>query len=435
MLLINRLYLHLMRKRIFAANVVAAELLCNDRKKISQIQVDRFNTVWSLARRFVPFYQDWQRKYNLPDSISSLQELRSWPILTKADLRNVERFVRLDVNKPSGQLITGGSTGEPVRLPSWNDYSGNVSQIIGRGRYGVNVGDRLFLLWGHEHLYGKGCRRTVKILIRRFKDFLAGWVRVSAYDLSSGALHRAYEVFIRSRARAVIGFSPAVLSFVRVNKGKGSGDKNLKLKAVICTAGPLTVPEKREISNFFHAPVVMEYGSVECSIMAYTKPKDEKYWVFWNTHLIQAVRNHGGEFRNIVTRLTDCYVPLIRYDVGDYLSGPDNDDSVLSINDVIGRPSEMIHFACGVSFFGALIGDCVKQVPEILSSQIAVKECANVLEVRVVASVVLPQSAFQLIINRISLTIKGADLLTVRIVQVDKLVTTTGGKIPRVVRL
>lgn len=408
------------------------------RQDIEAQQVENFNRIWAEAGEHIPFYKEWKKRHNLAGKIARLDELSSWPILTKSDLRDEKKFLRDNMSLPKGCVMTGGSTGEPVRLPSWGDLESGISQIVGRMAYGIEPGDKTFLLWGHEHLYGTGVRRKINALKRRFKDWLANWIRVSAYDLSAVAMHRAYKVFARLKPKFVIGFSPAVLAFVRQNKDKTGAIDSVRV--ILCTAGPLTLEEKSEIECFFGGTVCMEYGSVECGVMAYTRPQDGEYNVFWNTHLLQAQKQPDGEFKNLVTRLTDCYVPLIRYDIGDYLdldpkSERDNARSVLEIRSVKGRPSEMINFKCGVSFFGALIGDCVKQVPEVVSSQIAVDEYDNKLEIRVTAATALKEVQLALIKDRFYLTVENAGKLDVKVVQVEKLFSTVGGKIPRVVRL
>ena len=433
------IYKRILNGRLEAISGAMKELgSCQHRSQIEDFQVERFNLIWDDAYTNLPFYRDWKTNYRLPSKIASLSELNDWPILTKKDLRNIDLFRRTNVPYPSCTILTGGSTGEPVRLPSWGDSTSGVSQMLGRKAYGVEPGDRTFLLWGHEHLYGTGIRRRVNAIKRRLKDWLANWKRVSAYDLSAEAMHSAYNTFEKFKPKFVVGFSPAVLSFVRHNKNN-KGQVN-SVRVILCTAGPLTSDEKREIENFFGGVVCMEYGSVECGVMAYTRPSDGQYNVFWNTHLLQAQKQSDGEYKNLVTRLTNCYVPLIRYDIGDYLDldpacEKENACSVLEIKNVKGRPSEMINFTCGVSFFGALIGDCVKQVPEVISSQIGVDENANKLEIRVTSDRSLSSAQCDLIKNRFSLTVSGADKLNVSVVQCERLHTTVGGKIPRVVRL
>lgn len=443
------LYRWLMRNRIAAVRKIAAMMAqYPTREARERYQVEKFNAVWKTARENVPFYRKWQEKFGLPDEIRDLAELKDWPVLTKADLRKLEDFTRTDVPYPKGRILTGGSTGEPVRLPSWGDSTAGISQMTGRAAYGIEPGDRTFLLWGHEHLYGTGIKRTINAYKRRFKDWLAGWTRVSAYDLGADAMRSAYGKLVEVQPKFIIGFSPAVLAFVRQNAAQAH--KVASVRVILCTAGSLTTDEKHEIVDFFtpihnsqsaSPKLCMEYGSVECAIMAYTRPGDGEYDVFWNTHLIQAVKQGDGEYKNIVTRLTDCYVPLIRYDIGDYLDLGENVDeksvarSVLHFRSVKGRPSEMLKFKCGVSFFGALIGDCVKQVSEVLSSQIAVNEDENVLEIRITANGALAPASLDLIKNRFALTVANADKLTVKVVQVPKLFTTVGGKTPRVVRI
>lgn len=424
------------------------------REEIETYQIAAFNEIWKTAYSAVPYYRKQKIKYNLPDCIESLSELKKWPILTKADLRDTSAFAREDGIVATGLSVTGGSTGEPTRIPTIYDPSASVSQTLGRQKYGVEIGDRTFLLWGHEHLYGTGLRRKVNALKRRLKDRIAGWTRFSAYDLSEFAMQNAYAAFLKSDAKFIIGFSPAVLAFVRQNHIHAH--LKSRVEVILCTAGPLSNSEKDEIVEFFtwedlgqvHKPrLCMEYGSVECAIMAYTRPEDGEYDVFWHTHLIQAEKQEDGEYKNIVTRLTANYVPLIRYDIGDYLDmGSHTPErlanlesewarSVLHFKSVKGRPSEMLEFACGVSFFGALIGDCVKQVPEVVSSQIAVDEGRNLLEIRITANTNLDSDALSLIKNRFELTVANANQLVIRVVQVDNLFTTVGGKTPRVVRL
>lgn len=434
----NLLYRYLMRKRIVAAKKATALMaLCVTRKSREDCQVVRFNTVWKVARQNVPFYDKWQKRFGLPDQISDLKELKDWPILTKADLRNLEDFKRTDVPYPNDAILTGGSTGEPVRLPKKFDPTVGPSQLMGRARYGVEVGDRTFLLWGHEHLYGTGFKRKINILKRRFKDWLADWMRVSAYDLGAEAMTVAFQKFQAFRPKFVYGFSPAVLAFCRINRAHRREVDSVKV--VLCSSGPLTDAEKVEIEDFFGAKVCMEYGSVECGILAYTRPEDGEYDVFWNTHLLQA-KKENGEYRNIVTRLTDCYVPLIRYDIGDYLDldpaqEAENERSVLEIRSVKGRPSEMLQFKCGVSFFGALIGDCVKQVPKVIQSQIVVDQERDAMSISVVTNgELLTEEDKDLIIGRIKLTVNDASKLRLSVVQVDKLWTTVGGKTPRIIQ-
>lgn len=338
----------------------------NSKKEIENYQVNKFNKVWHDAFKNIEFYSEWKNKHSLPDSIKSINELDDWPVLSKSDIQsNYDKFNRKGI-KPDKYISTGGSTGEPLKLPSWLDRDTRASMLLGRVGYGILPGDKTFMLWGHHHLYGVGIKKIVNRSIRWFKDKLLNIKRVSAYDLSPTIMQENLNIYNKFNPDFVIGFSPAILSFVRSNSKNSINIK--KPKAVLCTAGPLNKVEIKEIERFFNAPVCMEYGSVECGVMGYTNPIDSTYNIFWDTHLIQGL-NDGSEVRNIVTRLQHCYVPLIRYDIGDYLSVSNEEKlcSILKVNYIAGRPSDIIKLPDGTSFFVALIGDSIKQNESVTS--------------------------------------------------------------------
>lgn len=400
---------------------------------IYAFQVYNFNKTWKDAFTNFEFYRNWKEKFNLPDEIEDLEDLVNWPILKKKDIQNnFNSLLRIDCS-PTSFIQTGGSTGEPLRLPTWPDQETGPNMWLGRAAYDIFPGDKTFLIWGHHHLLGKGFRKRLNALSRLFKDWLSNMYRVSAYDLSTTQMRKLFNFYIKYSPEFVIGFSPAILSFVRAN----SDFKEMIIsppKAVLCTAGPLSEDEKNEIEFFFNAPVCMEYGSVECGVMAYTVPDKNLYKVFWDTHLIQGLKDEFGEIKNIVTRLTPCYFPLIRYDVGDYLEVDKEKNliSILKLKKIKGRPSDMVKLNNGTIFFGALIGDCVKQIKSVLSSQLCVYP--NKLEISLVSSEKLNENDFSLIKERMTTVVPGLESSNIIIVQVEELKTTIGGKTPLVIR-
>lgn len=403
------------------------------RGQIEEFQCTRFNALWRDAWSHVPFYAEWKRAHGLPDEAGSLSEVNGWPILEKKHLQSgIEGFIR--VGRPPDKLIkTGGSTGEPLCLPSWND-DGTVSssQWLGRIPYGFWPGMRTYLLWGHEHLYGKGLRRRRAAVVRLLKDELSSMRRVSAYDLSVPAMSKAFEIYRSQRPECVIGFSAAAVAFCRINAALGRRIPTPP-KLVVCTAGPLSAGEKNEVESFFESTVCMEYGSAEAAVMAYTAPGSTDYRVFWDTHLVQVKQDDNGSLRNIVTCLSPAYAPLIRYDIGDYVTvDAPNEASQLVLTAIAGRPSEIIQLPNGVAFFGALIGDCVKQVPGVVGSQTLVRGPA--LDILVTASRQLTANDFALVRARLNDVVPELRQTDVTIRQVDCLRMTSGGKTPLVLR-
>lgn len=400
-------------------------------RKIEIYQIGKFNSVWKDAYENIPLYKNWKTQYNLPDEITSLSELNDWPILTKKDiidnLGDVERQ-----NPPSGHVITSGSTGLPLKLPVWHDEETQSNMWIGRAANGVMPGEKTFLIWGHHHLYGIGINRIKNIVIRNVKDKILGYKRISAYDTSKVAMQKAWINYENFKPAFVIGYSSSVLSFVRCNK---NAHLKHQPKLVLCTAGPLTTKEKHEIETFFHCPICMEYGSVECGVMAYTVNNGLKYKVFWTSHLLQGKKDDNGKVRNLVTKLSKNYFPLIRYDIGDYLDVPEGESlsSILNINAILGRPTDIVTLSNGVSFFAMLIEACVEHLEGLVSHQLVLND--DRLEVLLVATRDLGKKDFESVYERLYAVVPGLKDCNVKVKQVDELLKNNGGKTPIVIRL
>ncbi|HSA32435.1 MAG TPA: hypothetical protein P5077_01785 [bacterium] len=414
------------------AHAISRENACSTRELREIYQVNQFNSVWNDAWRNVPFYAAWKKKYSLPDQIISLDELESWPIVTKKELQSNAAFLVRTNRPPDSYGMTGGSTGEPLRFGSWKENAADFTpnMWMGRGAYGVEPGDRTCLLWGHQHLYGTGWRRQVNHLKRRIKDWLNNSYRISAYDLSPDAMKDALRKMCDFGPEFVIAFSPAMIAFCRTNRKDAEICRRLKVKCVMCTAGPLTQKEQEEIGSFFNASVCMEYGSAECGVMAYTVPAGG-YRTFWQTHLLQTVPDFQNAHRNIVTILKVRYFPLIRYDIGDYLElYPDEIQRPHRFISVIGRPSEIVKFPDGTAFFGALIGDCVKQVQRVTANQTVIR--GDSMLIRVLADGALTAEESALIIQRCRTVVPALVGKSIMVEQVKELKMGVSGKVPLV---
>ena len=430
----KKIYLALVSDRIERFFMRGALYHCvTTREEIQTHQIEKFNRIWKDAYTNLPFYKKWKEEHGLPDTITIVGELFKWPIITKKMLQfDPGALIRKD-SSHFGTMMTGGSTGEPLRLRTWKDNETGVSQWLGRAGYGVTACERTFLLWGHTHLYGKGLKRHINMARRRILDYFSNYDRHSAFDLSKPAMQAALVRYNKCKPHFVIGYSSAILALCRINRLLGN-KAIIPPQAVLCTASSLTSLEKTEISDFFSAPVCMEYGSMECAVMAHTIPQTGEYRVFWDTHLLQGQKDELGEVRNIVTRLESCYVPFIRYDLGDYLelSNTEPLDSIHNIQTIKGRTSEVIALKNGVSFFCSIIGHCVKQIPFLVSWQLFVFE--SELRIDVVGDGVLSEDDKRLILSRLHAVVKGSDACHVQVRQVGHLYVTQAGKTPLVVR-
>ena len=398
------------------------------------LRLDKFNAVWQDAYVHVPFYSEWKQQHSLPDRIESLKELASWPILEKRDLiLNRDKLVRKDITRYH-ESVTGGATGEPLHFRTMAGESDvvAVNKWIGWARMGIYPDSRCFLLWGHRHFYGQGFKSNLKFAWRQVKDWMTNNLRTDATDLSPHALEKDAQRLIRFKPECVIAYSSSLLALVRTCSSYRERCTALGVKAIICTAGPLTADERTEISLFFNAPVGMEYGSMEAGVMAYKTPMTgNRYKVFDDTHIIHSDNGMpAGTNQILVTTLTKRYLPLIRYRIGDYMSDvrTRSDGSVSDFLEVSGRAGDMIDMGNGVRFHGYSLMVCAEENPKIVAYQLKVNKSIGV--VTFVAQTILPLTEAE----KVKIKCHAADVASIeatkiRVEEAAELVKAPSGKI------
>ena len=404
-----------------------------------EIRLSRFNAVWKDAYENVPFYEEWKVKHSLPDAIASLKDLSSWPVLEKRDIiLNANKFIRAGYKGPYHESVTGGSTGEPLHFRVWPQASDEVTSSLWMGwaRWGVYPDSRIFLLWGHRHFYGNGWRRKIKIAIKYVRDTVTNKCRADATDLSVSSLEKIVKRMLAFRPEAVIAYSASLLALCRSLPQYSERCRALKLKAVICTAGPLTAKERAFMSEYFGCPVAMEYGSMEGGMIAYMSPAlNGRYGVFESTHFIHTLPEVGSDNQQVlVTKIYPCYLPLIRYRIGDYIKGVSLDahGMVTSFDEVYGRIGDEVDMGNGIRFHGQTFMVCAEGFDQIIAYQIRVDKAKG--HVTFVAQSISPLTADEKCeIKRRAAHMSGLQIKDISIEESSNLAKAPSGKIRLVV--
>lgn len=319
-----------------------------DKNFIYSYQLSKFNQLWRNIQQNVPFYQDLVKKCELPKTINSLEDFLKFPIIDRSYVKeHIEEFTN-QTKKPDLWVTTGGSTGTPLKYPSWKTESRYYEPSIwfARNFYDIRRSDRMFRLWGHSHTLGTGLSKYKKMLAFKIGHPLIGFKRFSAYDLSDEKLIQAGEEIIKFKPNYIIGYSRALHLLAKANEGRKNEFHKLKLKAVIGAAEGF---EKSEDANFisdvFGSPVALEYASMETKLLAHTHPEGG-YRVIWRNNLVECVDEKGNpsqEGRILVTTLYPRAFPLIRYELGDLISGANkNHGSVFSFDEIKGRDNDFL---------------------------------------------------------------------------------------------
>ena len=427
---------YFLRRKVYLRALEKADLYRRVRShhEIEAFQLKRFNDSWKCCVRDIPFYSRLKAEHKLPENIKNLNDLEQWPILTKSIINeNRSAFDCFGIS-PKSYGKTGGSTGNPLHFGQFKSESINsaANMWIGRMAYGYQPAMKCFLLWGHEHLLGESIKRYVNVSLRYLKDRIMGFSRVSAYDYALSKLHADLDKMLRFRPQAVICYSASGLAFIRANSHRKCDVHKLGIRVVICTAGPLSMAERKEISDFFGAPVCMEYGAAETGVMAYTDPNTGNFQNFWDDYIIEAQQVDEENPRILVTSLMNKYLPLIRYDIGDLLERSDDLSSrPLRFTSVIGRPSESIKLSGGVEFFLATIFDSVKQCSKVIASQVEVYD--RKLEIRVVVSEALTSKDINLIKSKCCSLVPSLSRVELIVKVVDDVEKTAAGKVKLII--
>lgn len=358
-----------------------------DNDDVPGAQLRALNAAWSESLASSPWARGQRDRLALPDRFGSWEEFESRvPVQRKSDLRRDLAGVTV---APTNVLwrSTGGTTAQPMRLPVFpSEVEVAALDIwLGRSRLGISASDRLFLIWGHSHIFGVGLKGAVARLRRRISDWALGYTRWNAYRLAPDDLDRAADALLRSGARYVIGYASALDRFARANQGRSAALHRLGLAAVIATAEGFPRADSREaVEACFGCPVVMEYGAVETGTIAYERPTGG-YDVFWAHHRLDMLdAGSAGAGRELaVTSLYPRALPLLRYAIGDLIQSPAGVDRGLTeFLAVAGRCNESVILPDGAVIHSEAFTHAIRDVPGVRAYQIVRRQAGGLPSIR-----------------------------------------------------
>jgi len=290
-------------------------------------QRSQLNSTLEHAYRTVPFYRE---RFDLaglrPDQLGQPDAWGQIPILTRQELQTAgESLTSTDLPKDHGRQsvrITGGSTGEPVR-------------VIGTSITGFSW--RVFTLrdhlWHHRDF-------SLKLAAIRFVDNQAANPPDGALSNNWGSTTRDIRTgpcavlsinsttteqaqwLKRQDPHYFLSYPSAIVALAEHFLDRGETLPNLR---EVRTFGEVVEPHVRTVcKEAWGAPVVDAYSSEEFGYLALQCPQHEHYHVQSENVLVEVLNDDGepcqpGEIgKVIVTSLHNFAMPLIRYEIGDY---------------------------------------------------------------------------------------------------------------------
>ena len=416
---------------------------CRTDRERDAAQLDLWNAEWNRIARTVPYYASAVRSGELPGRFSSWDEFVALVPETTRTLVQRDRDRRASTERrPEWTRMTGGTTAEPIQLPAWKSELRVAQQDVWRARgwYGVHPSSRLFLLWGHAHLLGRGWRGWLKARQRSIYDRIVGYHRYSAYDLSDASMRRAADELLRCRPDYVLGYSVALDRFARVNEDRRPALRSLGVRVVIGAAEGFPAEDSRErLGDLFACPVAMEYGSVETMLMAHTRPEGG-YAVLWRSFVVEAIPL-APDSRRARVRVTSLYprcFPLVRYDLGDEIELDGSRAATAGVSTgslhgfvrVLGRCNDIVALPDGSTVHSEAITHAVRECPQVQGYQFVQEATGG--RVQYLANGPLPATAANAIRERLARI--HPSLASVELRHVPALIQTPAGKTRMIVQ-
>lgn len=284
--------------------------------ELRRLQLEELNAQLARARSLVPFYRD---RGGIPDTLASLEELGSIPIVRKDDLRLAGRgIVAEDVsNEKLLEIHTGGTTGKPLtvycdravlqrnfaffeRFKDWAGIRPGMRIATFGGRIIVPHGQSRPPYWRHN-------------LANRA-------LLLSSYHLSPATVHAYADRLASFRADMLEGYPSSLAPVARHVLQTGRTD--IRPRAVITSSETLD-PEMRTLfERAFGCRVFDQYGSAEMVVFV-GQCEHGRYHVSPEFGHVEVLRDdltaaEPGELGQIVaTGFINPVMPLIRYATGD----------------------------------------------------------------------------------------------------------------------
>jgi phenylacetate-CoA ligase len=319
-------------------------------------QAERLASLLERAARSVPYYREFWSREERVSGKARPTELSDWPVLPKeAVKRRPEAFVRDDCDLSSlYRERTGGTTGSPMSVyltqEALRDWYA-LFEARGRRWNGVSRHDRWAIFGGQ--------------LVAPFdRDRPPFWVRnypgrqlyLSTHHLARRNAAAYVDALARFRPTHLVVYPSSVAALAGWMLEEGLTVPGVRV--IISNAEGLVENQRKAIEKAFGCPVRNTYGMAEMAASA-SECEVGSMHIWPEVGVIESIpseRPEDGE-KIVLTGLLNDGMPLIRYEVGDRLSGSAEPVAcpcgrgLPIMRDVLGRSNDMVRTPDGRKVF------------------------------------------------------------------------------------
>lgn len=285
-------------------------------EELKEIQLGLLTRMVEHAYKTVPYYKAMMTERDIrPENIKGLDDIKRFPIMSKADLKEAGDSLISTKFNPRFMIIchTGGTSGSPMPLKR-NLRSIQNEHAFVRRQFdwaGITMKDRCaYLTW----------RRIVSANQRDPRlyvyDAMMRELILSTIHLSEDTIEIFADAMKKYSVKALIAYPSAAYVLAR---GCLAKDISLPLKAVLTTSETLDDAKGEVISTAFGCKVFDFYGNAERICYIHTCEHGSYHILpeYGLTELLPAGPPNDDCSRIVATSFWNMAMPLIRYDIGD----------------------------------------------------------------------------------------------------------------------
>lgn len=320
----------------------AYELLQNNaiQKQLVELKLWENLSVFEKTKRIESFLS--QKGFN--------PVLTENPIQTKEDIKRLSS--NIDQNLVKSWAYTGGSYGEPLRVP----YSKQRNTVrtatfkFFNELAGYELGDPFVLIRAKN-------KSKLEKFLRNENVFIPN-------DTSTQALEGFANMLTQKRIEVLMGYPSVMYALAIFLNENPENKRGLKIKTIISVSEPLEQEKRRFIFEVFGCKFVDRYSNEEVGLIAQQEEFNGSYLVNSFGIITEIVNpetnlpvNEGEQGKVLVTDLNNDLIPVVRYDTGDLATACEYRDGFLHrIESIQGRIAEQLFSTNGTPISSLMLG-------------------------------------------------------------------------------
>jgi len=370
-----------------------------------ELQERKLRRLVHHAYHHVGYYREAMDERSLkPADIASLGDLRSLPLLDKAQVRESLYFDLLSDNHDKRRILkvtTSGSTGEPfVCYADQHQLEIRWAATLRSLEWtGWRFGDRQARLW-HQTI-GMSWHQVAR---ERIDAWLSRRIFIPAFEMSDRDVDEALRRLRRHQPALIDGYAECfnfLADYARERPLLG-----ISPRGIVSSAQVLPDESRRQVEQAFQTRVFDKYGSREFSGLAYECEAHQGHHVVGESYIVEVLKDGQpaapGEMGEVVvTDLNNLCMPFIRYRIGDLAVAVDPEEpcacgrGLPRLGRIEGRVQSMIVGARGHVVPGSLFPHLFKDYDFVIRQFQVLQEEPGAVRLKVVKASRFDERVFE----------------------------------------